>query len=175
MRLLASDSICYIIAEGGKAHTCQMQLWCKTHTYPCARTSERSHKHSRHFITGESGRNESVQRICHKARARRRRNRSHISYSNIDCALSGASCVANLPIYACKYFNNSTVQITKEVERQRKEKKKNCKSALNIKQFHLWGNLFAQQSTAASFNIQISFKIMSWKESCSSLSPGRSL
>lgn len=79
-------SIRYIITEGGKAHTCQMQLQCKTHTHTHGR--ERSHKHSRHFITGESGRNEPVQCICHKARAHRRRNKSRVSYSNIGNRLS---------------------------------------------------------------------------------------
>lgn len=138
-------SICYIITEGGKAHTCQMQLQCKTHTRVHSHTHstqtcvrERSHKHSRHFITGESGRNEPVQCICHKARARRRGNKSHVSYSNLVSELSdalwmayvnlrhvsGISAFANISIKAHAFW----ITWDRWRKKERKERKKRlCK------------------------------------------------
>lgn len=124
-----------------------------THTHTCAR--ECSHKHSRHFLTGESGRNEPVQCICHRGRAHRRRNKSRVSYCNVDDGLSDAFWFVLCELKISGIFTCANIFIfldcmEEETKKKKKKKEKTLLSALNIKQIRLRGNLSAQQSTAAS-------------------------
>lgn len=132
MRLLATAGICYIISEGGKAHTFQLYLWSKTYTHTL------THSHTAPAISSQESLAETRPRSL-VATEIRAMFCNTTSAAGFVVHYRGAPCIFRglLHTFACKYLHVSETWFCSDMPVEITMKKENGhKSSCNMKVRH---------------------------------------